>query len=90
MGEGLIGPLGERPIRGPYRIRPSEKFHGGIYEALFARVNPSVWKLPSSHDVNSPPIPTRARRGLSPAAVEGYRHLLAGGPLERVLSPEVR
>jgi len=23
MGEGLIGPLGERPIRAPYRIRPA-------------------------------------------------------------------
>jgi 3-oxoadipate:acetyl-CoA acetyltransferase len=23
MGEGLIGPPGERPIRGPYRIRPA-------------------------------------------------------------------
>jgi hypothetical protein len=79
MGEGLIGPLGERPIRGPYRIRPSEKFHGGIYEALFARVNPSVWKLPSSHHVNSPPSqpalgegslrpPSRATGTCSPAA----------------------
>ena len=71
-------------------IRPSEKFDARIYEALFARVNPSAWRLPSTHDRSSPAAETRARRGLSPAAVEGYRHVLAGGPLARALSAEVR
>ena len=71
------------------RTRPSEKFNARIYRALFERVNRAVGELPSSHD-RPPPVIARSQRGLSSAAVRGYEQVLAAGPLERVLSDEVR
>jgi Asparagine synthase len=70
--------------------RPSEKFHAGVYRALFAKVNPMVGELPSTHDGRSPTVITRPQRGLSTAAVHGYERLLTNGPMERFLSGEVR
>jgi Asparagine synthase len=70
--------------------RPSEKFDARIYRALFAKVNPAVGKLPSTHEKGTPPTITRSRRGLSTAAVRGYESLLTGGPLKGALSAEVR
>ncbi len=70
--------------------RPLEKFHTRIYRATFAKLNPTVGGLPSTHDGLPAPAITRARRGLSDAAVRGYEQVLTGGPLERVLSAEVR
>jgi hypothetical protein len=70
--------------------RPSEKFHARIYRALFDKANPTVGALPSTHDRRTPPAITRARRGLSTAAVSGYERVLESGPLERMLSPEIR
>jgi Asparagine synthase len=70
--------------------RPSEKFHAEIYRALFAKANPAVGALPSTHDRRVRPAITRPRRGLSSAAVSGYERVLTDGPLERALSPEVK
>ena len=70
--------------------RPSEKFHARTYRALFAKVNPIVGELPSTHDGRSPPVITRPQRGLSTAAVHGYERVLANGPMERLLSGEVK
>jgi asparagine synthase len=70
--------------------RPLEKFHTRIYGAMFAKLNPEVGRLPSTHDELSVPAITRARRRLSATAVRGYEQVLAGGPLERALSAEVR
>jgi hypothetical protein len=72
------------------QTRPLEKFETRIYRAMFEKVNPAVGELPSTHDELPAPAITRARRGLSTAAVRGYEQLLARGPLERALSPEVR
>src|SRR5256885_15402608 len=69
---------------------PAAKFHAGIYGAMFAKLNPTVGGLPSTHDrFPAPPI-TRDRRSLSPAAVAGYEAVLTDGPLERALSAELR
>jgi asparagine synthase len=70
--------------------RPLEKFHTRIYKALFAKLNPAVGALPSTHDDLPAPAITRDRRGLSADAVRGYEKVLTGGPLEPALSAEVR
>ena len=69
---------------------PSEKFHTRIYRELFARANPIVGALPSTHDELPPAAITRPRRELSPAALHGYEQLLSNGPLQRALSAELR
>jgi asparagine synthase len=69
---------------------PLEKFHTRIYKAMFAKVNPTICGLPSTHDELPAPAVARDRRGLSAHAVRGYEMVLTGGPLERILSPEVR
>jgi hypothetical protein len=70
--------------------RPSQKFGAKLYRALFERAGPNVGALPSTRERVPPPAITRARRGLSSAAVGGYERVLAGGPLEPALSPEIR
>jgi hypothetical protein len=70
--------------------RPLQKFNARIYRALFDKVNPTVGELPSTHDRRSSPAITRLRRGLSLPAVRGYEQVLAGGPMERMLSDDVR
>jgi asparagine synthase len=69
---------------------PLEKFHTRIYQALFAKVNATVMGLPSTHDELPAPAITRYRRELSADAVRGYEKALTSGPLEAVLSAEVR
>jgi Asparagine synthase len=70
--------------------RPLEKFNTRIYKALFAKLNPTVGGLPSTHDELPAPAITRDRRALSADAVRGYEKVLTGGPLERALRAEVR
>jgi hypothetical protein len=70
--------------------RPVEKFDTRIYRAMFAKLNPAVGELPSTHDELPTPAVTRERRGLSADAVRGYEKALTDGPLDRALSAEVR
>ena len=70
---------------------PLEKFHTRIYRALFAKVNPTVGALPSTHDeLPAPAITREPARTLRRGRPRAMRRCSPSGPLEPILSPEVR
>jgi hypothetical protein len=71
------------------RVLPEEKFGGHLYEALFARVNPEIWKLPSTHDTEQG-RPTVDQRRTSEAAIEAYSEALLDNPLAPILGLQTR
>lgn len=68
------------------RVRPEEKFGGHLYEALFMRVDPQAWRLPSTHEVDPGPRTLEQRR-IGEGAIAGYESALRENPLTPIFAP---
>ena len=79
----------ERVGRATLRVSPNEKFGARLYAELFSALDPALGALSSTNDDSRGAFALTPRRRDAELAVNGFRELLADGPLTSYLRPSL-